>query len=69
MMPEMHSILTYKYFGIRLSRMAYGPFAKSKKRIQTLKKIRDLRFVYQKELIKACFQHDMTYGDYKDLPI
>ena len=49
--------------------MAYGPFAKSKKRIQTFKKIRDLRFVYQKELIKACFQHDMTYGDYKDLPI
>ena len=68
-MPEMHSTLTYTYFGIRLSCSAYGPFPKSKKRIQTFKKIRDLRFVYQKELIKACFQHDMAYGDYKDLPI
>lgn len=23
--------------------------------------------IYQNELDKACLQHDMTYGDYKDL--
>ena len=24
--------------------------------------------IYQKQLDKACFQHDMVYGDFKDLP-
>ena len=24
-------------------------------------------YIYQNELDKACFQHDMTYGDFKDL--
>ena len=24
--------------------------------------------IYQNELDKVCFQHDMTYGDFKDLP-
>ena len=24
--------------------------------------------IYQNELDKGCFQHDMTYGDFKDLP-
>ena len=24
--------------------------------------------IYQNEIDKACFQHDMTYGDFKDLP-
>ena len=23
--------------------------------------------IYQSELYKACFQHDMAYGDFKDL--
>ena len=26
-----------------------------------------LRYIYQKELGKACFQHDMAYGDFKNL--
>ena len=26
------------------------------------------RYIYQSELDKACFQHDMTYGDFQDLP-
>ena len=26
----------------------------------------DYQKIYQKELDKACFQHDMAYGDYKD---
>ena len=25
-------------------------------------------YIYQKELDKVCFQHDVTYGDFKDLP-
>ena len=25
------------------------------------------RDIYKKELEKACFQHDMAYGDFKDL--
>ena len=24
--------------------------------------------IYKKEIDKACFQHDMAYGDFKDLP-
>ena len=47
--------------------MLCGPVAKSKVRIQTLKEIWDLQHIYQNELDKACFQHDMTYGDFKDL--
>ena len=26
------------------------------------------RYVYQNELNKDCFDHDMAYGDFKDLP-
>ena len=29
---------------------------------------RNRRFIYQKQLDKACFQNDMAYGDFKDLP-
>ena len=28
----------------------------------------DLSYIYQNELNKACFQHDMADGDYKNLP-
>ena len=28
----------------------------------------DSRYIYQKKLDKACFQHDMAHGDFKDLP-
>ena len=27
----------------------------------------DSRNIYQNELDKACFQHDVAYGDFKDL--
>ena len=40
---------------------------KNKDRIQKFKEIGDSRNVYQSELDKACFQHDMAYGDFKDL--
>ena len=45
-----------------------GTFIKKKERRKELKETRDLRYIYQNELGKACFQHDMAYGDFKDLP-
>ena len=47
---------------------AYEPFRKNKKRIEKSKETGDSKYIYQNELDKACFQHDMTYGDFKDLP-
>ena len=40
---------------------------KNKERIQKFKETGDSRYIYQNELDKACFQHDMAYGDFKDL--
>ena len=47
---------------------ACGPFTKNKERIQKFKQTGDSRYIYENELDKACFQHDMAYGDFKDLP-
>ena len=41
---------------------------KNKERIQKFKKTGDSRYIYQNELGKACFEHDMAYGDFKYLP-
>ena len=60
-MPEMH---------LKQRRFTYsvcGPFTKNKERIQKFKETGDLRYICQKELDKACFQHDMAYRDFKDL--
>ena len=46
---------------------ACGPFTKTEERIQKFKQTGDSRYVYKNELDKACFQHDMAYGDFKDL--
>ena len=35
--------------------------------MQKFKQTEDSRYIYKNELDKACFQHDMTYGDFKDL--
>ena len=40
---------------------------KSKERIQKFKETGDTSYIYKNELHKACFQHDMAYGDFKDL--
>ena len=32
-----------------------------------IKKTGDSRYIYQNKLHKACFQHDLAYGDFKDL--
>ena len=61
-MPEMQ----LRQHGITCS--ACGSFTKNKERIQKFKETRGLRYIYQSELDKACFQHDMAYGDFKDLP-
>ena len=46
---------------------ASGPFTQNKERIQKCKETGDSRYISHNELNKACFQHDMTYGDFKDL--
>ena len=60
-MPEMH----LKQPGFTYS--ACGPFTKNKERIQKFKETGGTICIYKTELDKACFQHDVTYGDFKDL--
>ena len=48
---------------------ACKPFTKNKERIQKLKKTGDTKYIYKNKLDKACFQHDMAYGDFRDLEI
>ena len=60
-MPEMH----LKQPGSTYS--ACGPFTENKERISKFKETGESRYVYQNELDKACFQHVMVYGDFKDL--
>ena len=60
-MPEMHlrqPQLTYS---------ASGPFSKNKERTQKFKETGDTKYIYRNELDKSCFQHDMAYGDFKEL--
>ena len=60
-MPEMH--LKQPGFTYNSCR----PFTKNKERIQKFKETGDTNYIYKNELDKACFQHDMAYGDFKDL--
>ena len=60
-MPEMHLKQP------RFTFSACGPFTKNKKRIQKFKETGDTNYIYKNELDKACFQHDMAYGDFKDI--
>ena len=46
---------------------ACGSFTKNKKRIVKFKETGDTSYIYKNELDKACFQHDITCGDFKDL--
>ena len=46
---------------------ACAPFTKNKERIEKFKETGDTSYIYKNELDKACFQHDMAYGDFKDL--
>ena len=60
-MPEKH---------LKQPRFTYSAcrtFIKNKERNQKFKETGDTKYIYRNELDKACFQHDMTYGDFKDL--
>ena len=61
LIPEMH----LKQPGFIYS--ACGPFTKNKERIQKFLQTGDTNYIYRNDLDKACFQHDMSYGKYKDL--
>ena len=60
-MPEIH----LKQPGFTYS--GCGPFTKSKERIQQFKETRNTSYIYKNQLDKTCFQHDIAYGDFKDL--
>ena len=60
-MPEMHLKQP------RFTYSACGPFTKNKERIQKFKETGDTNYIYKNELDKTSFQHDMVYGDFKDL--
>ena len=60
-MPKIH----LKQLGFTYN--ACGPFTKNKERIQKFKEAGGISYIYKDELDKACFQHDMAYGDFKDL--
>ena len=51
----------------RFTCSASRPFTKNKERIQRFKETGDTNYIYKNELEKACFKHDMAYGDFKDL--
>ena len=58
-MPETHLRQPQFVYSAR------GPFTKNKERIQKFKETGDTSYIYKNELDKACFQHDMAYGDLK----
>ena len=60
-MPEMHLKQP------RFTYSACGPFTKKKERIQKFKEAGDTNYIYKNQLDNACFQHNMAYGDFKDL--
>ena len=60
-MPEMH----LKQPGFTY--IACGSFTKNKEKFKEIKETGDSRYIYQNELGKTCFQHDIVYGNFKDL--
>ena len=50
----------FKYSG-------WGLFTKNKEKIQQFKETEGSWYIYQNELVKACFQHEIAYEDFKDL--
>ena len=45
-----------------------GTFTKNKERIHKFKETENSRYIYQNESDKAYLQHNMVFGDFKDLP-
>ena len=46
---------------------ACAPFTKNKERTEKFMYTGNTDFIYRNELDKPCFQHDMAYGESKDL--
>ena len=46
---------------------AGGTFSEKQEKIQQFKQTQDSRNIYQNQLDKTCFQHNMTYKDLKYL--
>ena len=44
---------------------ACGLFTKNKGRIEKFMKTGNIDFIYRNDIDKACFQHDMAYGESK----
>ena len=60
-MPELH----LKQPGFTYN--VCGPLTKNKERIQKFMQTESTDYIYKNGLDKACFWHDMAYGNYKDL--
>ena len=60
-MPEMN----LKQLGFTYS--ACRPFTQNKERIQKFKETGDAKCIYRNKSDKACFQHNLAYGDFKDI--
>ena len=60
-MSEMH----WRQLGFTYS--VYGPFTRNKEKIHKFKETGDSIYIYKNELDKVCFQHNMVYGDFKNL--
>ena len=59
--PEIH----LKQPGLTYS--VCRPFTRNKQRIQKVMQTGDTNYIYKNELDEAYLQHDMAYGDFKDL--
>ena len=59
-MPKMH--LKQPWFAYSTC----GTFTRNKEIIQKFKETGDTNYICKNELDKACFQHDMAYGDFED---
>ena len=57
-MPQIHLNQPALLHKSGFTYSACGPFTKNKERVQKFK---------ENKLDKACFQHNMAYGDFKDL--
>ena len=60
-MPELH--LKHP----DLTNSACGPFIKNKERIQKFRQTGNTNHIFKNDLEKACFQHDLPHGKYKNL--
>ena len=60
-MPEMHLKQPNFSYG------ACGVFAKNKERIEKFMQTGNTNYIHKNDLGKACFQHNIAYGKFKDL--